>query len=255
MFTGSMAINYEMNLAPLLFEPFAKDLAARVGSAESCLELACGTGRLTRHLRPICDHLVATDLSEDMLRIASRLDPGNYRLADASSLPFDDASFDVVACQFGIMFFPNLDQTLHEARRVLRPGGRLLFSSWAAVRRNPWAYVIGACFEARFGDVESPGPSPFGCSDPDALTSQLRDAGFVYPRIESVTLPLIADSAEQYARATVSGSPLGSRLALAGVADVEPFIAELTECLKREFGDHPFETEMTALVASTSKPA
>src|SRR5262249_62430491 len=98
---------------------------------------AAGTSVLTRALAsrlPAHARIVATDLNQPMLDHAARKSAGNgriaWRQADAVALPFDDEIFDVVACQFGVMFFPDKPQGYREAYRVLKPGGRFFFNVW-----------------------------------------------------------------------------------------------------------------------------
>jgi ubiquinone/menaquinone biosynthesis C-methylase UbiE len=133
-FSGSVPQNYDRYLGPVLFEPYAADLVARVPATDGLrvLELACGTGILTRHLRaalPETATLVATDLNPPMVDYARDAvgAPGiDWRQADMQELAFDDGSFDVVLCQFGFMFLPDTVRGFAEARRVLAPGGMLL---------------------------------------------------------------------------------------------------------------------------------
>src|SRR6266404_1828564 len=134
-FAGSIPAAYDRYLGPILFRPYAEDLAARLNmdAKGAVLELACGTGILTRVLRdhlPASTRLVATDLNEAMIRNAvEKFRPGEaveWQEADASDLPFDDESFDAVVCQFGIMFLPDKTLGAREARRVLKPGGVFL---------------------------------------------------------------------------------------------------------------------------------
>ena len=136
VFAGSIPEIYDRFLVPLIFEPYATDLAGRIAGMKPrhVLETAAGTGVLTRALasRLAGDaRIVATDLNQPMLDHAAAQQPPDRRLtwqqADALALPFEDRTFDVVACQFGAMFFPDKVQGYREARRVLKPGGR--FSS------------------------------------------------------------------------------------------------------------------------------
>ena len=242
MFRGTMARSYEQNVGPILFEPYARELASRVGSTDRLLELACGSGRVTRHLLPMCSEVVATDLSPDMIEIAASVVPATYQLADASSLQFEDSSFDAIACGFGAMFFPNKPQAFHEARRTLKPGGKLHMTTWANPTKNPWALVIGKTFDTQIGDIPDSNPSPFAYCDRTLIEMDLTDSGFGDIEIDEVTLPLIVDSAEVYARATATGTPLAYRLVEAGVLDAEPF------------GDEPMKTEMTAVFIAATKP-
>src|SRR5690349_2607472 len=115
VFAGSIPELYETQLVPLIFEPYAADLARRVAALHPSrvLETAAGTGVVTRamaRLLPAHAELIATDLNQPMLDRAAAV--GTERAvrwlqADAMRLPFDDASFDVVVCQFGVMFFPD----------------------------------------------------------------------------------------------------------------------------------------------------
>lgn len=155
-FAGSIPASYDRYLGPLLFRPYAADLAARL-AAEPCtraLELAAGTGIVTAEAARALPttRIVATDISPAMLDVAAgRQDTSGveFRVADAQDLPFDDGSFDAVFCQFGVMFLPDRARAYGEMRRVLRPGGRLLFSVWDSIEHSP----IPATVEAALGRV------------------------------------------------------------------------------------------------------
>ncbi len=144
-FVGSVPANYDRFLGPLLFHAYADDLAARLPVADGMrvLEVACGTGIVSERLaRRLAGRgtLVATDLNAAMIDEARARRGGaaiEWRPADGTALPFPDASFDAVVCQFGLMFFPDKAAGVREAWRVLRPGGRYLFNVWDAMERNP----------------------------------------------------------------------------------------------------------------------
>src|SRR6187200_1125987 len=132
-FTESVPENYDRYMGPMLFEPYADDLVQRLKLRDPMrvLEVACGTGIVTRHLRERLSpdsELIATDLSEPMLVMAQRKFDANaaikWQQADAMALPFPDESFDAVVCQFGLMFVPDKAAAVAEAFRVLRPGGQ-----------------------------------------------------------------------------------------------------------------------------------
>jgi ubiquinone/menaquinone biosynthesis C-methylase UbiE len=127
-FLGSIPEHYDRHLGPVIFEPYAADLAVRVSTsgAESVLEIACGTGILTQQLRarlPRAARLVATDLNEPMIDHArsklGSLEAIEWRQADAAALSFESGAFQALACQFGFMFVPDKDAAFREARRVL----------------------------------------------------------------------------------------------------------------------------------------
>ena len=143
-FAGSIPQLYDRYLVPLIFEPYAMDLSRRVAVLQPArvLEIAAGTGVVTRHLArelPAGTAIVATDLNQPMLDQAAARGtarPVEWRQADALALPFEDESFDAVVCQFGVMFFPEKSKGFSEARRVLRPGGVFVFSVWDRIEDN-----------------------------------------------------------------------------------------------------------------------
>ena len=150
-FVGSIPEHYDRNLGPIIFTDYAADIARRAaaGKPATVMETAAGTGIVTRALR---DHLAAgtrltaTDLNEPMLDVArTKFRPGEqveFRQADAMALPFADGSFDTVVCQFGVMFFPDKDQSYREVYRVLTPGGRYLFNIWDSHRYNAAGRIV-----------------------------------------------------------------------------------------------------------------
>ena len=161
VFAGSIPEFYDRLMVPLIFEPYAADLAKRVAEAapRAVLETAAGTGVVTRAMAsrlPAGVHITATDLNQPMLDYAKARQPGDKRIswkqADALALPFDDQSFDVVACEFGVMFFPDKVQGYKEARRVLKPGGRLLFNVWDKISENDFAHTIAQALAEMFPD-------------------------------------------------------------------------------------------------------
>ena len=149
-FTGSIPEIYERYLVPMIFEPYARDLASRAASVQPSrlLEIAAGTGVVTRAMvdaLPEHVEIVATDLNQAMLDCAATLGthrPVTWQQADAMQLPFNDASFDLIVCQFGAMFFPDKPRAFAEARRVLRTGGVLLFNVWDRIEENAFAVTV-----------------------------------------------------------------------------------------------------------------
>ena len=150
LFAGSIPELYDRYLGPLIFEPYARDLAARLAVLQPAhiLETAAGTGVATRALAralPSSVTIVATDLNQPMLDYAaSHTDADNVtrRQADALKLPFGDGAFDAVACQFGAMFFPDKVDAYREAWRVLQPSGRFLFNVWDRIEHNELAQIV-----------------------------------------------------------------------------------------------------------------
>lgn len=264
-FVGSIPENYDRYLGPVLFEPYARDLAARLRAGEGArvLELACGTGILTRRLRermPASARLTATDLNEPMLEIAKRrLDgaPGvEWRQADACALPFPPASFETVVCQFGLMFVPDKPAAFREVRRVLVPGGQFLFSTWDSIEANPFARVAIDTIR-RLVPVDPPTfyELPFSMHDGAAIAALLKDAGFgandsAPARIEPVTLQGESPAARDLATGLIEGNPVGPTLRERGGVSTDALRDALAEALARETGDRPARVTLRALVVS-----
>src|SRR5215475_342897 len=148
VFAGSIPENYDRYMVPLIFEPYAADIGRRAASLSpsAVLETAAGSGVVTRALAPRLPQgasYVVTDLNQPMVdHAASRQPPDTrieWRQADALALPFRDAAFDLVCCQFGAMFFPDRISGYREARRVLKPGGHFLFNVWDRIEENVFA--------------------------------------------------------------------------------------------------------------------
>src|SRR5262249_39510828 len=198
LFAGSIPELYERYLVPLIFEPYALDLARRVAAAHPrhLLETAAGTGVVTRALAaqlPPQTQIMATDLNDPMLKHAMSRQPQDgrvtWRQADALALPFDNGTFDVVACQFGVMFFPDKRKGFQEARRVLKPGGRLLFNVWDRIADNEFADVVTRALASIFPH-DPPrflARTPHGHHDADVIRGELAAAGFSNITVDIVT--------------------------------------------------------------------
>ena len=197
VFSGSVPEIYDSLLVPLIFEPYAGDLAGRVAARRPrrVLEIAAGTGVVTRQLAallPEATAIVATDLNEPMLQRAATVGtprPVEWRQADALQLPFEDASFDAVACQFGVMFFPDQARAFGEARRVLAQGGTLFFNVWDRIEENEFAHTVVSALAELF-PVDPPrflARTPHGYHDRLGIERDLRRGGFT-AAAEFVTL-------------------------------------------------------------------
>lgn len=234
VFAGSIPALYDRCLGPLLFEPYANDVAERAArfGARDILEVAAGSGIVTERLHqalPQAD-IVATDLNEAMLEVAAeriRSPKVRFLPADAQALPFDDENFDLVVCQFGIMFFPDKSGANREARRVLRPGGRYMLVIWDRLELNAASQAIHDAVAAQFPD-DPPGflpRVPFGYHDLDRIGADLVAAGFDDIDIETIPHRSRLPSARDAAVGMCQGSPLRSEIeardpdALARVTD------------------------------------
>jgi SAM-dependent methyltransferase len=258
-FLGTVPSFYDSCLGPFLFEPYALDLARRIAAAPAArvLELACGTGIATRRLReaiPAGAQIVATDLNRAMIELARVNLAGadvHWRIADACALPFRDAAFDAVTCQFGVMFFPDPERAFREARRVLRPGGRLLASVWCPLPDNPAAAIAHEVLARMFEDDP---PQflrvPYGSLNAGTLRALAIEAGFANVAVARVDLPGRAPSARVVATGFARGSPLSLDLADRG-ADLEAVARAFEEALAPHGGD-PFVSPLAALVLDAS---
>ena len=226
-FTGSIAQIYETYLVPLIFQPYADDMAKRWQSRRLArvLEIAAGTGVVTRALAqalPASTAIVATDLNQAMLDQAAATGtkrPVEWRQADAMQLPFGDAAFDAIACQFGVMFFPDKAKAFAEMRRVLKPGGVLLFSVWDRIEENQFADVVTQAM-ARLFPADPPRflpRTPHGYYERDVIARDLRAGGFsAAPRIDTIAARSRASSARAPAVAYCEGTPLRNEIEARG---------------------------------------
>ncbi len=258
-YTGSIPETYDRLLGPLLFEPYARDLAARLRprAGERILELACGTGILTRAIvqgLPPDAQLIATDLNEAMLAVARRHVPATpritFRQADACNLPFNDGEFDALAAQFGVMFFPDKPRAMQEARRVLRRGGRYLFSVWDSLDHNPIPRAVHEAAAAHFPSNPSDflQAGPYGFFNGGVIERVLRNAGFTNIACEHVDFPSIAPTAADAAQAFIGGTPLLLQLQERGMQDTTPIRNAAARMLAKHCGDRPCRSTMRALV-------
>jgi ubiquinone/menaquinone biosynthesis C-methylase UbiE len=251
-FVGSIPELYDRHLGPVFFEPYAIDLARRLpDSAKRVLEVASGTGRVTRQLAARPGELVATDLNEAMLARARTVvtDPRiEWRVADMQALPFADSSFDAVVCQFGLMFVPDKLLALREMRRVVRPGGVVLVSTWNELAKNGAAQVAHEQALATFqADPPAFYLTPFSLFDRDAICALFEAAGFADVRAETVDATGNAVSAADLAIGLVEGNPIAIQLIERGI-DVPGYRDRVAEALVARFGDLPCRSPLSAHV-------
>jgi ubiquinone/menaquinone biosynthesis C-methylase UbiE len=222
LFAGSVPANYDKYLGPILFEPYALDLTERLRKekVEHVLELACGTGRVTRHLVDLIPEdgsLVAADLNPGMLEVAKskiQSDKMLWVVANAQDLPFYNGQFDHVVCQFGVMFFPDKERSFREAHRVLKAGGKYIFNTWESVEKNPRIDLMWKVMYEVFGS-ESPDflqKGPHSYYDKEEIERLLINAGFKDVRIETVAKTPSYNQRDDLVKGFMEGSPLANYL-------------------------------------------
>lgn len=257
-FTGSIPALYDRCLGPLLFRPFAIEAAHRVRDwrPQRVLETAAGTGIVTEALqRALPDaEIVATDLNPAMLDVAAqRVQPGKvtFQPADAQALPFEDSSFDLVLCQFGVMFFPDKVKGGSEAHRVLRDSGRYLAIVWDRLDRNPVSHAISEVLEEEF--PEDPPRflerMPFGYADMSRIETDLHSAGFDHVEIETVELSSRV-SANDAAIGMCQGSPMRSEIEALGDDALDRATIAVAHVLRQFDG---LDAPMSALFVTATK--
>jgi len=261
-FAGSIPKLYEEFLVPLIFAPYAKDLAGRLASRPllRVLEVAAGTGVVTRQLAsvlPAACAIVATDLNQPMLDTASEIGTGGrpvqWRQADATQLPFDDGEFDAVVCQFGVMFFPDKPKAYAEAVRVLKPGGVFLFNMWDRIEENEFAHAVTTALEDVFpGDPPRfLARTPHGYHDTATLERDLRSGGFSRPpRIDTVAARSVANAPRVPAVAYCQGTPLRNEIEARDKSRLDEATDIAAKAIARRFGHGAVDGKIQAHVVT-----
>ncbi|MFZ3361453.1 MAG: class I SAM-dependent methyltransferase [Xanthobacteraceae bacterium] len=263
-FIGNIPQHYDQGLGPIIFADFAEDMAHRVAAYEPrrVLETAAGTGIVTRSLRdhlPAEARLVATDLNPPMLDVARRKfrsgEAVEFEPADAMALPFEAASFDVVVCQFGVMFYPDKDKAYREVYRVLAPGGRYLFSVWDSHKYNPFGRIAHELVGRAF-PVDPPQFQKVPFSYPfDSIKASVIEAGFADINAAVLKREKILPDTESFARALVYGSPIIDQVQARGGVDAEQIVESLASEFRGEFGVDPGRMPLQAIFFSARKPS
>ncbi len=258
-FVGSIPENYDNGLGPYIFVGYADDLSRRTAALEprAVLELAAGTGIVTRKLRdalPADCELVASDLNPPMLEVARSKfgadESVRFETIDATNVSQPDAAFDVVVCQFGVMFFPDKDRAFAEVHRVLRPGGTYVFNVWDSWDANPFARIAHEVVAEFFPD-DPPGfyRVPFSYHDTDEIESTVQRAGFHSIAIEHVALTSRITSASDFATGLIFGNPLHDEIVSKG-GDPKAVHVALAAAIEKQLGA---EMPLRAIVVEAGK--
>jgi SAM-dependent methyltransferase len=259
-FAGSMPELYDRILVPVMFEPFAQDLAERLGGTTSgdILEIAAGTGVVTRALTRILPPevtITATDLNPAMLERAkshSGLERVRWREADAAALPFEDRLFECVLCQFGVMFFADKHAAFCEVLRVLKPAGRFLFSVWGRREGSIWEVATNVVGQFLSRDPASLVSPPY--NDVAVVRGELMAAGFQEIAVEEVTEPLHASSASEAAVSMCHGGMVRAAIEAHMPDRLDEITEAATTAIAGRFGRGPIESALNALLFTAVRP-
>jgi len=261
-FTADVAAVYESTLVPLIFRPYAQGLAERARGfrPDSVLEIACGTGVVTRALAetlPSDCKIVATDLNDAMVahgRQVGTVRPVTWRQADVMDLPFSAHSFDVIVCQFSTMFFPDRVAAYREVRRVLRPGGTFLFNVWNEIEKNEFADVVTEAIGSLY--PEDPphflARTPHGHGSPEEIESDVRAAGFDACLLIQRDEVSVAADPRLPAVAYCKGTPLRNEILARDPDGLDRATHVATEALRSRFGDGEVEGRISGVVVIAS---
>jgi SAM-dependent methyltransferase len=261
-FTSEVARFYESTLVPMIFEPYAEDLALRAQELqpEAVLEVACGTGVVTRALARLLPQdcvISATDLNTAMVTHAEQIGtnrPVSWQTADVMALPFEDDTFDVVLCQFSTMFFPDRIAAYREIRRVLRPGGRFLFNVWRRIEENEFADVVTQALRERY--PEDPpaflARTPHGHGSSIEIRTEVVAAGFVRCELSPRDDVSHASGPDIPAIAYCQGTPLRNEVETREPGGLQEATEQAAAALRDRFGEGPIEARISAVVVEAS---
>lgn len=261
-FVGSVPKYYDSALVPIIFIDYAQELVKQVIEREpkSVLELATGTGVVTRLLRDgvsrECE-IFASDLNEPMLEVARQKfkadEAVSFQTIDAMEIPFEDHSVDVVVCQFGVMFFPDKVKSYREVLRILRPGGHYFFNAWDSHAFNPFAAVGQRVVEEAFPD-DPPGfyKVPFHYHDAEEMKRDMNDAGFSSVEVERKQIKKKIPSQESFAKGFIYGNPIGEEIRMRG-GDPDAMVEKVRDAMEAEFGKDPAEMPLSAFFVTGHK--
>jgi ubiquinone/menaquinone biosynthesis C-methylase UbiE len=255
VFAGSIPAIYDQYMVPLIFAPYARLLAERAARVRPSriLETAAGTGVVTEELHRALPEaaIIATDLNAPMLeQAARRISATNvhFQPADAEALPFRNGDFDLVVCQFGVMFFPDKVKANSEARRVLREGGRYMLAIWDCIEHNLATMTAGKAVAALF-PIDAARffeRVPFRYHDVGQIEQDLLSAGFTDIELETVELRSRAASARDVAIGLVQGTPMRSDIEQIDAAMLGPATDAAEEALRQFEGPDGFDAPMSA---------
>jgi len=261
-FSGSVAAHYDQYLGPLFFEPYAIEVANRIDpkNINTALELAAGTGIVTRHLRKLLPKestLIASDVSADMLQIAKdklKAEDIEWQIIDAQELNFADNSIDLIVCSFGYMLVPDKVKAYSEAFRVLKKGAMLLITTWDKLEKVGASNVYRKIVKKYLPD---PIPEcyrlPFSMFDENEIKNNLQDAGFTRIQVEKVERLSYSDSAKDATEGLTQGGLIYNEIMNNNPASMDEIKSEVEKQLTEKFGAAPMVAPMSALITQAWK--
>ena len=262
-FAGSQPRHYDAGLGPVIFVDYAADMARRTAaiSPKRVLETAAGTGIVSRALRdalPADAAITSTDLNAPMLEVAAAKFGANEKISfavvDATALPYGDASFDAVVCQYGTMFFPDREKGYREAHRALAPGGHYLFSVWDAQRHNQFGQITNDLVVELFpADPPKFYNVPFSCSAIDPIKQTLLEVGFDEIAVYVLPLSKRVSDIPLFVRGLVFGSPLIDEIRSRGTIEPEAVQEALVQRFRVKWGNEPCDVPLQTILYSARK--
>lgn len=260
VFAGPVPQLYDMHLGPILFQPYADAIAERLKPSDrAILETAAGTGIVTRAMAAAApaSRIVATDLNQAMLDVAAakpQVGDVTFQQADAQALPFPDGSFDLVACSFGMMFMPDKPAAFGEALRVLRPGGRMIFTVWDRIETSPVMHLVEEAVAGLFPDNPPRflSRTPCGYRDAARIEQDLHAAGFTSIEIETLPREAEVTSPDIPAMGLTQGTPLRGEIEARDPAALPRATEAALKALVAHFGSGPFRSPLQALLVTAS---
>jgi len=261
-FTGQIPKFYDEYMGPMFFEDYAIEIANRIdpSTVQIALELSCGTGRVTNHIRRVLNSnakLIASDISPDMLTIAKaklKNSTIEWQSIDFTKIPFADNSLDLVVCSFGYMFAENKTSAFAEALRVLRPTGKLIISTWGKLEHNEASNVFRRTVKKYFGDsLPDTYKIPYSMHDSDAIRAHLLEAGFSKIEIDLVEKNSVSESAKKATTGMVQGGSLYNEIIKTNPAWVEQISEEVEKEFSEKYGAAPMSAPMKALIIQAQK--
>jgi len=261
-FSGPIPKHYDQFSGPMFFEPYASEVASRIdpSSVAIALELASGTGRVTRHLRNTIHptaKLIASDISPDMLAVAKEKLKGQdieWQIIDAQQLPFPDNSIDLIVCCFGYMFVPDKIKAFTEAFRRLRPGGMLIFTTWDKLETIGASQVYRRIAKKYLVDpLPESYELPFSMHDEGDISRLLQKARFSKIFIEKVAKLSVSQTAKDAAEGLAQGGAIYNEIMKRNPAWIDEIKVSAEEELAKKFGAAPMVAPMSALISQAWK--